>query len=95
VSDKIDVKGGPESNVQITFDGEALELVGYTATVLHLPKGKLRLKRKKKPEKDGGQVMYFVHPLSSSRIEIYFKPEDLAGMEKLVDALLAADVDTF
>ena len=95
MSEKVEATTGPEGNVQITFDGEALELVGYTASVLHFPIPKLGLKRKKKPEKDGGQTYYFVHPLSTSRIEVYTRPEDIPGMEKLIEALLAANVKTF
>jgi hypothetical protein len=36
-----------------------------------------------------------VHPLSSSRIEVYTRPDDIRGMEKLVESLLAANVATF
>ncbi len=95
MSETIEATTGPDGNVDAKFDGEALDLNGYTASPLHFPIAKLQLKRKKKPEKDGGQVYYFLHPSWSSRIEVYTRPEDIPGMEKLVDALLAADVKTF
>jgi hypothetical protein len=81
---------GPEGQVQCSFEGDALELTGYTAAIVHLPVGSLRVKRKKKPEKDGGQVFYFVSPLLSSRVELYTRPDDIAGMETLIEAVLAA-----
>ena len=95
MSEKVEATTGPEGNVHATFDGEALELVGYTASNLRFPKEKLRLKRKKKPEKDGGQTYYFVHPLSTGRIEVYTRPEDIPGMEGLIEALLAVNVEAF
>lgn len=95
MSDTIEVMAGPKANVKCTFDGEALELVGYTAAVVHLPVADVNVKRKKKPEKDGGQVFYFVSRLLTSRVELYLQPSEVPNMEKLVDALLAAGAGTF
>jgi len=95
VSEKIEVMAGPKANVKCTFDGEALELTGYTAAIVHLPVADVNVKRKKKPEKDGGQVYYFVTRLLSSRVELYLQPSEVANMEKLVEALLAAGAGTF
>jgi hypothetical protein len=95
VAEKIEVNAGPEGQVKCTFDGEALELVGYIASVVTLPTAKVSVKRKKKAEKDGGQVFYFVSPLLSSRVELYLQPTEVANMERLVDALLAAGAGTF
>jgi hypothetical protein len=90
VSEKIEAKAGPDGEVQCVFDGDALELLGYTASVMHFPISQVNLKRKKKPEKDGGQTIYVVVPTWSSRIELYFQPSELPNMEKLVDGLFAA-----
>jgi hypothetical protein len=95
VSETLQVMAGPNANVKCTFDGEALELVGYTAEVVKLPVAQVNVKRKKKPEKDGGQVFYFVSRLLSSRVELYIQPPEVANMDKLVDALLAAGAGTF
>jgi hypothetical protein len=90
VSDTIEATTGPDGQVKCAFDGEALELTGVTASVLHLPVNTLNVKKKKKPDKDGGQVYYYVTPLLSSRVELYTRPDDIAGMEALNAALLAA-----
>ena len=94
MSETITAKAGDDGDVQCTFDGDALELIGYTASVVHIPVAKVNIKRKKKPEKDGGQVIYFVTSLLSSRVELYFQPSEVANMEKLVTALLAAGAKT-
>jgi hypothetical protein len=94
VSETIEVMAGPKANVKCTFDGEALELIGVSATIIHLPVADVNIKRKKKPEKDGGQVFYFVSRLLTSRVELYLQPSEVANMEKLVDALLAAGAKT-
>ena len=92
MSETVAANAGPDGSVKCTFDGEALELVGYSAAVLHLPLAKLYVKKKKKPEKDGGQTIYFVTPLLTSRVELYFQPTELPNMEALVDALHTAGV---
>lgn len=90
MSENVEATTGPEGQVKCTFDGEALELTGVTASVLHLPVKTLNVKKKKKPDKDGGQVYYYVTPLLSSRVELYTRPDDITGMEALNEALLAA-----
>ena len=90
MADAITAITGPEGNVTCSFDGDALELTGYTASIVHLPVGSLRYKKKKKPDKDGGQVYYFVTPLLSSRVELYTRPDDIPAMEELIEAVLAA-----
>lgn len=90
MSEAIEVTTGHERQVKRTFDGEALELTGVTGSILHLPVNTLNVKVKKKPEKDGGQVFYYVTPLLTSRVELSTHPEDIAGMEAVNAALLAA-----
>ncbi|MSO79327.1 MAG: hypothetical protein EXQ79_06935 [Acidimicrobiia bacterium] len=95
MSDTIEVMAGPKANVKCTFDGETLELVGYTAEIVRLPVADVNVKRKKRPEKDGGQVFYFLSRLLTSRVELYLQPAAVADMDTLVDALLAAGAGTF
>ena len=95
MADTITVNAGPDGQVKCTFDGETLELVGWIAQVVQIPVAKVNVKRKKKPEKDGGQVFYFVSTLLTSRVELYLQPAEVANMDKLVDALLAAGAGTF
>jgi hypothetical protein len=77
--------GNSEPKLQCEFDGRVLELWNspsdrYLASGLTL--------QKRKDDKDGG-VTLFLMP-RGSRIELYFAPDELAAMEQLVAALLAA-----
>jgi hypothetical protein len=94
VAEIIEAKAGEQGEIQCTFDGEALEITGYTASVLHIPVAEVNIKRKKKPEKNGSQIIYFVTRLLTSRVEPEFTPTEVPHMEKLVVALLDAGAKT-
>ena len=91
MSDKIEAKAGPEGQVLCSFDGQVLELLGTGPSgSIKIAAAQARMKPKKKPEKDGGQVWYFLGPGMTGRQEMYFAPAELESMQKLVDALKAA-----
>ena len=77
--------GNREPGLPCTFDGRVLELWNspsdrYLASQLTL--------QKRKDDKDGG-VTLLIMP-SGTRIELYFAPSEVANMEKLLAALIAA-----
>jgi hypothetical protein len=86
MSEMISAKAGNrEPGLLCEFDGRVLELWNspsdrYLASELTL--------QKRKDDKDGG-VTLLIMP-SGSRIELYFAPAELANMEKLLAALVAA-----
>jgi hypothetical protein len=91
VSETIEAKAGPKGEVPLTFDGTLLEIFGVgPAGSLRLRADGVRVKKKKKPDKDGGQVAYFLGDGMSGRVELYFAPSELDNMQKMIDALLAA-----
>jgi hypothetical protein len=78
--------GNTDPRLLCEFDGRVLELwsapsARYLASHLVL--------QKRKDEKDGG-VTLFVLPGRGSRLELYFGPDEVANMEKLVGALVEA-----
>jgi hypothetical protein len=95
VSDTIEAKAGPAGEIVCTYGGDGfVRITGYSAEVVALNTGSLRIKRKKKPEKNGGQEIYLVSPSATSRIELTFEPAELERMEQLVEALFAAGAKT-
>ncbi len=93
MSEKIEAKAGPEGHVLCSFDGQVLELLGTGPSgSIKMVAADSRMKPKKKPEKDGGQVMYVLGPGMTGRQELYFAPGELANMQKLVEALQAAGI---
>jgi hypothetical protein len=91
MADKIDAKAGMKGQVLCSFDGQLLELFGTGPSgSVRIMAAQSRLKPKKKPEKDGGQTIYIIGPGMTGRQELYFAPDEVANMQKLVDALKAA-----
>jgi hypothetical protein len=90
MSDAITARAGNDGALLCEFDGRVLELWNgpserYLAEELVLQKRK---------DKDGGAEVFIVPDGNGPRFDLWFGPDELANMEKLLAALTKAGMKT-